>query len=176
MPFGKLVGIATLTVLLSVCRRPHPAANLYQVVEVPGTAFTVRISEFLEEDNWPVSGAYYRFESMPRGGKDWVLAVQVRTDDDVPLPVKNVHFVSTDAGFLFMGWKYAVTTDGGQHWAVWNAERDLPDWQCCNYGLIGNVEMMSSGVGKMTLRPIQGRRGEVDQLFTSDYGRHWTVK
>ena len=174
--FGVPVGLAALIVTLSSCKpRAGPAAHPYDVADVPGTAFTIRVSEFLEEDSWPLSGAYYRFESLPRGGKDWVLAVQVRTDDDIPLPVKNVRFVSADTAFLFMGRKYAVTTDGGKHWTVWNAETDLPGWQGGHCGFIGSVEMTNNGVGKMILRRIQGRAREVDQLSTSDFGRHWTV-
>jgi hypothetical protein len=154
---------------------PRPAAHPFEVIEVPGSAFTVRLSAFHEENSWPVAGAYYRFESLLHDGKGSVKAMEFRHDDPVPLPSQNVRFVTRDVAFLFMGWKYAVTTDGGKSWAVWNAETDLPNWQCCNYQLIGNVEVRGNGVGQMSLRPIPGRRGEVNQLFTSDFGRHWVV-
>jgi hypothetical protein len=165
--------IAVMASVLSSCQ--SPAAHPYETIDVPGPAFTVRLSAFHEENGWPVAGAYYRFESLPRDGKISIPAMEFRHDDPVPLPGQNVRFVTADIAYLFMGWKYAVTTDRGKSWAVWNAETDLPNWQCCNYELIARVEVESNGIGKMFLRPIPGRRGEVNQLFTSDFGRHWIV-
>jgi hypothetical protein len=72
-----------------------------------------------------------------------------------------------------MGWRYSITTDGGKHWRVWNAETDLAGWQCCNYGLIKEIELSPDGSGKMILDPITGRQGEVAELVTSDFGGHW---
>jgi len=72
-----------------------------------------------------------------------------------------------------MGWMFAVTTDGGATWSVWDAKKDLPNWQCCNYGLIKDVRLDSKGTGVMILNPIPQRRGEVPELHTNDFGRHW---
>ena len=166
--------IAMIAAMLLSCS-PRPAARPYEVVEVTGSAFTVRLSAFDEENGWPVPGAYYRFESLLHDGKGSVLAMEFRHDDPVPLPSQNVRFVTGDFAYLFMGWKYAVTTDRGKSWTVWNAESDLPNWECCNYKLISNVEIKNDGIGKMSLKPIAGRRGEVNQLFTSDFGRHWAI-
>ena len=166
--------IATMALVLSSCSR-RPAAHPYEVVDVTGPAFTVRLPAFHEENGWPVAGAYYRFESLLHDGNGSVRAMEFRHDDQVPLPSQNVKFVTADRAYLFMGWKYAVTTDGGKSWAVWNTETDLPKWECCNYQLITKVEMRSDGIGKMTLNPIPGRSGEVNQLFTSDSGRHWAL-
>jgi hypothetical protein len=74
-----------------------------------------------------------------------------------------------------MGWKYAVTTDGGNHWQIWNAEKDLAGWRYANYELIQGVELEPNGAGKMFLRPIPGHPGEVPELVTADFGWHWTA-
>ena len=166
--------IVMMALLLSSCHQ-HPAAHPYETIDVPGPAFTIRLSAFHEENGGFVPGAYYRFESLPRDGKASVQAMEFRHDDDVPLPSQNVRFVTADVAYLFMGWKYAVTTDRGKSWSVWNAETDLPNWKYANYGLIARVEVGSNGIGKMILNPIPGHPGEVNQLFTSDFGRHWTV-
>ena len=75
-----------------------------------------------------------------------------------------------------MGWKYAVTTDGGMHWHIWNAETDLAGWQCCNYSLIKEVHLEQNGGGTMILSPIPGRKGEAPELVTSDFGVHWATQ
>ena len=168
MFLARLAVIASLT----ACTRPAPAKHPTEVAEVPGPAFTVRISAFPEEHGGFVPGAYYRFES--RGdGKNWVTAMEFRHDDPVPIPRQNVRFLTPESAFVFMGWKYAITTDGGKRWRVWNAETDLAGWHCCNYRLIRQVELSQNGRGKMILSPIQDRPGEVPELVTSDFGVHW---
>ena len=97
-----------------------------------------------------------------------------RHDDSVSIPREQVRFVDIQIGYVFMGWMYAVTTNGGDTWSVWNAEKDLPGWECCNYGLIQDVSINSQSMGNMILHPIPGRRGEVPLLKTWDYGRHWS--
>lgn len=154
---------------------PGPAERPSEVADISGPTLTVRISAYPEKNGGFVAGAYYRFESRSRDRKDWVTVMQFRHDDPIPIPKENAKFLNSEAAFLFMGWKYAVTTDGGKHWRVWNAEKDLAGWQCCNYGLIKQVELSQNGNGKMILDPIPGRRGEVAELFTSDFGDHWST-
>jgi hypothetical protein len=178
---GRLFSLAIFLALCGVltfftsCASPAPAKHPTEVAEIPGATFTVRISAFPEEHGGFVSGAYYRFESLPSGGKSWVPAMEFRHDDPVPIPRQNVRFLSPRCAFVFMGWKYAVTTDGGNHWQVWNAEKDLVGWRYANYELIQGVELEPNGAGKMFLRPIPGRRGEVPELVTADFGWHWTA-
>jgi len=158
------------------CARPRPAEHPTEVAEIAGSAFSIRISEFPEENGGFVPGAYYLFEGRPHDGKKWVTAMQFRHDDAVPIPKQNVKFLTPEIAFVFMGWKYAVTTDGGKQWNVWSAEKDLLGWQCCNYVLINDVKLSQSGKGEMVLIPIQGRAGEVPRLFTADFGRHWVTR
>jgi hypothetical protein len=158
---------------LTSCARPTPAKTASEIVEIPGSAFAIRVSAFPEENGGVVPGAYYRFESLPSGSTNWVMAMEFRHDDPVPIPRQNVRFLSPRCAFVFMGWKYAVTTDGGNHWQVWNAEKDLTGWRYANYELIKEVELQPNGVGKLILSPIAGHPGEVPVLVTSDFGAHW---
>ena len=166
-----LVTMASLT----RCTRPGPTERPSEVADIPGPTFTVRISAYPEKNGGFVAGAYYRFESPSSDRKDWVTVMQFRHDDPVPIPRENVKFLNSDTAFVFMGWKYAVTTDGGKHWHVWNAEKDLAGWSCCNYGLIQQLELSQNGNGKMILNTIPSRHGEVAELVTSDFGRHWNM-
>jgi len=132
----------------------------------------VRVENRAENLAW-LPGAYYVFQTMPPGSNRWREIMTFRHDDPGPIPRGNARLVGDKVGYLFMGWMYAVTTDGGVTWSVWNAEKDLPNWDCCNYGLIKDVNIESDGTGKMILSPISGRRGEVPELRTNDFGRHW---
>lgn len=174
---AAVIFIALLSISMSfvACVRPHSADHPAEVMETSGSTFRIKVSAFPEKDGGFVSGQYYRFESLPQDGKDWVMAMQFRHDDPVPIPKQNVKFLTPETAFVFMGWRYSVTTDGGKNWHLWSAETDLTGWKCCNYGLINAVELSQSGKGKMTLSPIQGRAGEVPRLFTSDFGRHWVT-
>lgn len=169
------IGLAFSFLVLSLvsCGRPSPTKNPTEVAEIPGPAFTIRVSAFPEKSGGFVPGQYYRFESLPSGATSWVMALEFRHDDPVPIPRGNVRFLSPQSAFVYIGWRYAVTTDGGKRWDVWNAERDLPGWQCCNYGLIKEIQLKPNGAGRMILNPIQDRRGEVPELVTSDFGAHW---
>jgi hypothetical protein len=134
--------------------------------------FRIRVTSYMEKGSL-VTGAYYVFESAKLSSNDWGEIVTFRHDDRPKIPANQVRFLSDQTGYLYMGWVYAVTTDSGTTWWVWDAKKDLPNWQCCNYDLIRNVTIANDGSGMMRLNPIQDRRGEVSELRTSDYGKHW---
>ena len=137
--------------------------------------FQVRIDQRAERFQIPVVGAYYVFRSSAVGSDKWAEVMTFRHDDPVPIPREQVHFLNDRVGYVFMGWKYAVTIDGGVSWRTWTAEKDLPNWQCCNYGLIKDVRLEANGTGVMILNPIPLRNGEVPSLHTDDYGQHWKL-
>lgn len=170
------VGLVLLVLAVSGCYlvfdQPHRGAVIEQW-QSENKRFRVRVTAF-EEKGANVNGAYYRFEGASSGSDDWREIMTFRHDDDPKIPRDQVRFVNDEIGYVFMGWMYAVTTDAGKSWSVWSAEKDLPDWQCCNYKLINDVTMGSDGRGVMRLSPSEGRRGEVAELRTNDYGRHWT--
>jgi hypothetical protein len=143
--------------------------------ETMNGSFKIRVDRHNEENGGSVAGAYYVFRSAAVGSDNWRDVMTFRHDDPNPIPRDQLRFVNDRVGFVFMGWMYAVTSDGGANWSVWDAGNDLPSWQCCNYRLISDVQLNADGTGTMTLRPIQDRRGEVPLLRTKDFGRHWFV-
>jgi len=142
--------------------------------EKSNQTFKVRVDSHAEENTF-VGGAYYVFRSAPSGSDTWREIMTFRHDDPNPIPRDQAQFVNDSVGYVFMGWMYAVTTDGGASWSIWNAEKDLPKWLCCNYGLIASVNLQSDGTGTMILAPIPKRQGEVPQLHTKDFGKHWNL-
>ena len=170
-----LTFILVLTIIfVVVSRRPSPGAVLGQWKNGNGI-FDVRITAYREKNGGFVRGAYYEFASTASGQTDWHKIMVFRHDDPIPIPRNQTVFLSSKVAYVFMGWMYAVTTDGGHTWSAWSAERDLTGWKCCNYALIREVRIHASGVGRMVLNPIPNRPGEVPALFTKDYGRHWSV-
>jgi hypothetical protein len=134
----------------------------------------VVITAYAEKNSF-VPGAYYVFEWIDNSNKRHEI-MTFRHDDRVPISERSVFFLNERIAYVFMGWMYAITTDGGKNWSVWTAERDLPHWQCCNYRLITDVTLGSDGLGVMRLNPIKDRDGEVSELHTVDYGKHWRAE
>ena len=139
--------------------------------EVSNEKFRIRITGY-QEGVW--TGAKYVFQSALVGREDWREITSFRQDNPVLIPRNQVGFVNEQIGYVFMTWTYAVTTDGGSTWQVWNLEEDLPDWECCNYGLIRSVSINSSGIGKMELGGTN--QFELQELRTTDFGRRWSKK
>ena len=135
--------------------------------------FSIRVTAFDESGAGMVPGAYYKFESAQGAGPDWREVMTFRHDGPVPIPRDQVRRAGESVAYLFMGWMYAVTTDGGDSWTVWDAARDLPGWRCCNYGLIQDVALNADGTGTMTCKVIDAGRGEIPTLVTTDFGRTW---
>jgi hypothetical protein len=132
----------------------------------------VRIVHYEEERPLvPAPNSYYVFESR-RGEQEWREFMRFRHDDPIPIPVDQVQVFSPGKASVFIGWQLGVTIDGGETWSIWNASKDLPGWQCCNYKLIERVSIHPDGSGEMHLRSIPGR-GEVPLLTTNDFGVHW---
>lgn len=167
------VASAGLLVLVGLtgCRESHELGKVYETWEVSNNQFRVRVKAF-EEHSQVLGGGYLLYESAPRGTDHWQQIMGFRHDNPIKIPHNNVRFVGDRIGYVFLGWKCAVTNDGGQTSSAWNAEEDLPNWTCCNYGLIREVELSVQGRGKMTLHTIPGRN-EPEVLLTEDYGKHW---
>lgn len=157
-------------------QRPRRSSRIDERWETTNGTVDIRVTAYGEDNAGLDAGAYYVFESKRVRSNDWHQITTFRHDDPVPIPREQVRFVNDRIAYIYMGWMYAVTRDGGLTWSVWTADKDLPNWECCNYRLIRNVIMTKDGTGVMQLKPIQDRRGEVPELHTSDYGRHWRVE
>lgn len=97
----------------------------------------------------------------------------IRQDEVVQPPINQVKILNDSIVFVYMGWMYSVTTNGGGTWQLWDAEKDLPNWHCCDPSLIQRVEIHLDGSGTMALKPNPQRLGEVLTLHTKDFGQHW---
>lgn len=173
--FGVCFAIGFLLWILPVVPFffPKPSERILETSEFQRGERKIVVTAYAEKNSF-VPGAYYSFEAVD-GSNHRVPIMTFRHDDPVPINKKGVVFLNGDIAYVFMGWMYAVTTDGGSSWQVWSADKDLPGWKCCNYELIEDVHLASDGTGRMRLNPIPQRQGEVPELQTKDYGRHWSA-
>jgi hypothetical protein len=169
--------IALVALAIVGCSYPSYPGEIRETYETSNHAFRVRVNRHAEENRGVLEGAYYVFQSAPVGSDQWRDIMVFRHDDPVPIPRNQIRFVNENTGYVFMGWMYAVTTDKGAAWSVWDARQDLPKYyECCNYRLVGDVKIDVDGTGAMRLNLIPGRSGAVPELRTSDFGRHWRAQ
>lgn len=111
------------------------------------------------------------FQAAPEGSKDWREIMSLRQDDPVPIPRNQIRFVNDQIGYIFMVYNYAITTDGGATWFVWNIVEDLPGWHQ-NRVAIEEVQIAPDGKGVMMLTSFSKQKAP--NLYTEDYGRNWS--
>jgi hypothetical protein len=139
--------------------------------ETTNGSFRVQILQYDEQGAFPApAGAYYLFRSAIDASDSWNEIMTFRHDDPVPIPKDHVRFVDARVGYVFMGWLYAVTTDGSHSWSVWDASKDPIFSKSYRYDLIREVEITPDGNGRMILH-LKGDTEAV--LKTKDYGQHW---
>jgi hypothetical protein len=131
-----------------------------------------------QERCFAVCGAYYTFQSASVGSDRWREIFTAHHDDPNPIPRENLRFVNPQIGYVFFGSKYAVTTDAGKSWAVWDAweaNKSLRFEEYKLYPSIVDVSIESDGRGRMRLYPITDKPVNQLELQTADYGRSWRV-
>src|SRR5258708_3289165 len=111
------------------CQKSTKTSKINETWEVSDNSFKVKATAYAEENGTFVAGAFYDFQSNATGTDTWREIMTFRHDDPVPIPREQIRFVSDQIGYVFMGWAFAVTTNGGSSWSVWTAEKDLPDWE-----------------------------------------------
>ena len=170
------VAIAASIVLLDRFYQPPGKGPLVKSTEYTGP-FIVRINKYLETGGiiQAMNGAYFEFQSEPTVSHQPVNIMTFRHDDPIDIPNDSVHFVSDKVGFVFMGWNYAVTSDGGSNWTVYDARNFLRDNQRCGYNCIQEISISPDGSGSLTINLIASPRQTVT-LDSNDFGSHWEAR
>lgn len=121
------------------------------------------------------STRYYSFTYLPLSSSSNYSKVifNIRFDATVDVTANQVKFYDDKKVSAYMGWMYSVTIDAGKTWYLWDAERDLPGWKCCNPGLIKSVSISDQGVGQMILQIDPNKHESQIYLRTTDFGQHW---
>ena len=143
--------------------------NIKDAYEASNTNIKIRILSYEMEGVSP-KGFYYTFECDSKGLNDWQGFLTFRQDNYISPPQNQIHIVNDKIAYVYMGWLYAITVNGGETWEYWNAEDDLPSWKCCDSKLIQNVQVIADGSGTMTLN---SQASKPSNLYTKDYGKSW---
>jgi hypothetical protein len=136
--------------------------------------FRLRVTSYKEKLIVPgPAGADYIFSSSTNPGGSWQDVMMLYQDDRVELPRDDIRFIGDSTGYIFMKWMFAVTTDAGKTWSVWNATTDVADWTWDKYGVIRDVQISADGSGLLLIQPLADPNRVDTRFRTADFGRHW---
>lgn len=171
-----IIVLGTLICSFEGCARSYRKAAV-ESWETANGYFKVRVVAFEEGLRLRgLPGTFYVFSSSLAKENTWKEIMVFRHDDRPLIPRNNIRFVSDQIGYIFMESMYAVTTDAGETWSVWDATKDAPDRSGYKYGFIKDIQLSPDGNGIMTTQGSDDRsRKDIInmQLRTSDFGRHW---
>jgi len=162
-----------LAISLLACQR-FDQKQVFDTWQVEEYGLRVRVTAYNENNPFAsVSGAFYVFESSSPSREEWHEIFVFRHDDPVPINKRSVHIVSESVTYVYMGWIYAVTTDGGKTWSLWDSRDHNFVEPNFDYGVIETVDVGDDGIGKMLLRVFPSKNS-CHTLVTADFGRVWT--
>jgi len=118
----------------------------------------------------PLFNAYHDYYVKTDESDHWRLILTLIWDDPLKIPEDQIRNVSDDVTYLFIGWMYAVTTDGGESWETWNGNPKVAQLMGTGYGFIDEIQMDANGLGVMSV--VNGQ-GELTELHTNNFGKTW---
>ena len=158
---------------------PQYKGEVVETWESTNTPFKLRVNKNIERGGFmpaATAGAYYDFQSAAVGSDSWREIMTFRHDDPIEIPKEKVHFADDKVASVFMGWMYAVTTDGGNSWRVAKIWDSLPKDERCLYGCIEDLRIDANGTGEVKLNIIASPKEKLKILETSDFGKTWREK
>jgi hypothetical protein len=164
--------VVLLAIFLSGCIGKGQILETWQTSHA---SLLIRIDKHQEIGGFmpTLNGAYYVFHSKPADSDQWHEIMTFRHDDSIDIPKNNVHFAGDKITSVFMGWMYAVTTDGGDNWRVSNIWDFLSNGEKCLYRCIEDLKIEASGTGEIKLHIIAGSKDNLKILKTNDFGESW---
>lgn len=142
--------------------------------EFPWQAGTIKLTAY-DIYNVEPSGRYHTF-TVPRKIGDYEttsIVFNILLKEAVPLTTNRVKIFNDQIAYVYLGWIYSVTLDGGRSWHLWDAERNLPEWNCCDADLIKDISISEQGDGVMIILPDSRKPESLLYLRTRDFGQHW---
>ena len=167
-----LVNVAWVVSLLITGCVTQRGDRVIRAWETANKTFKIRVNEYDEQRSIVLPHYYYRFEGAGIESNGWQEIMTVRTDEDIEIPKDQVRFVNDRVGYLFMLGKYAVTTDSGNSWQVWDSDQSAPNHRYPNERFIKEVNVNSDGNGTIQLASRSDPKDTIE-LRTNDYGVSW---
>jgi hypothetical protein len=139
--------------------------------QTSNSTFTIRVRES-QEKQFPLTKFCYTFESSSDDSSDWHQVIKSCTNDDIAIPRDWIQFVSDQTAYIFMMDKYAVTTNGGNSWFVWEANQAKINTERPGSWFIKEVRVISDGSGTLVLTSRADSQ-LTKELHTEDFGYSW---
>ncbi len=173
------ISVILLAVLAAFCRYQEPCLGNIDITHQNGWQgiFVIKVERRLEKCKL-LPGAHYTFLSRRGNSENWQEIMTFRYDDPIGVSSENIHIVNDKVAYIFLIDRYAVTTDSGKTWKIWDAEKDLTDWKRAedeypNWARIVEINIAENGSGKMKLERLSGKKGLIIELNTDDFGKTW---
>jgi hypothetical protein len=120
------------------------------------------------------AGANYIFSARGENSENWREIMTAHRDQSVEISTKNIRFFNETTVYVFMGSKYAVTTDKGKSWTILEADKDLSLRNFSKAQRISRVNINEEGFGIMTIQAIGNNGRDIELPFlTRDFGKTW---
>lgn len=158
--------------ILVFCNTSCRSKQILESQLFQNSSFGIRVTSYKERNLFPVlAGAWYVFESTTPEINNWNEFMEFRQDDPVGFNSDSVKFLNSQVAYVYIGWKFAVTTNAGKNWIVWDGSlKDLPGR--INYRLIDSVSILEDGTGEMYLKFLYPEHS-IQKLVTKDFGKTW---
>jgi len=100
----------------------------------------------------------------------------VRYDEPIDIPHENVHIFNENTAAIFMLHKFAVTSDKGKTWIVWDINKDLGLEKYTKVRSISRINFGEDGFATMSINAVTNNGRQIDAPFyTHNFGKTWTV-
>jgi len=163
--------IVLTLVTLGGCRTSFKSEDIFSTEQRDNASFSVKITAYRERRSFGqvLGGAYYVFEAKKRDEPNWKRFLVIPYDDPEPIDKKSITLVDEKTGYTFMHRKFAVTTDAGKSWSLWDVSKidALKDDRSC---WIDKVSINENGNGTMEVKCNKSP----SILSTKDFGVTWT--
>jgi len=162
--------IVLTLVTLGGCRTSFKSEDIFSTEQRDNASFSVKITAYRERRSFGhvLGGAYYVFEAKKRDEPNWKRFLVVAYDDPEPIDKNSIALVNEKTGYGFMHKKFAVTTDAGSTWSIWDFSKidSLKDDRSC---WIQKVNIGENGSGAMEVKCNKS----APILSTKDFGVTW---
>jgi hypothetical protein len=159
-----------LFIVMLGCEPSFKREDAFATEEKGNSTFSVRVTAYRERRDFAqvLGCAYYVFEAKNRDERAWKQFMIYKYDDPISIDTNGIVLVNERTGYIFMLRKFAVTTNGGISWSIWDAGNIQPskaDLSC----RIQTVNIAENGTGAMDMKCNESET----VLSTKDFGVTW---
>lgn len=167
-----LVSAMCALILVSACR-PGPWYRLVDTWDRDANGVKMRLRKFADRSTFQ-SQCYFVIDAGISGSSTWKEILTWYDEGCSLMQRERIQFVGRRVVYAFDYSSYAVTTDAGGHWSVWDVSSTASELRANHTIYLTQIDVSQDGTGKMVLTYYTDVPGIFHaQYRTSDYGLHW---